>query len=84
MGTLFIRFETSCSSPNVNRQFILHDAIFVADKDDICFLSRMGSEDFGKVFKAVRLQHILNDKPSLSTIEADKIIPEGENLVLTI
>lgn len=48
-----------------------------ADKDDICFLSRMGSEDFGKVFKAVRLQHILNDKPSLSTIEADKIIPEG-------
>lgn len=42
-----------------------------------CFLDRADSEECVKVFKTIRLQHILNDKPSLSTIEADKIIPES-------
>lgn len=49
-----------------------------AGKNRPCFLSEEDSEDYVKVFKAVRLQHILNDKPSLSTIEADKIIPESK------
>lgn len=44
---------------------------------DSSFLSEEDSEEYFKVFKAVRLQHILNDKPSLTTIEADKIFPKS-------
>lgn len=38
-----------------------------------------GEEDdeYVKVFRAVRLQHVLNDKLSVATIEADKIIPKS-------
>ena len=52
-----------------------------AGKNSSCFLEEEGNEDHIRVFKAVRLQHILNDKPSLSTIEADKIIPESKFLL---
>lgn len=45
--------------------------------DGSFFLSKAHSDEYIRVFKAVRIQHILNDKPSLVTIEADKIIPDS-------
>jgi hypothetical protein len=56
-------------------------AVSVAGKNRSCFLEEEGTEEHIKVFRAVRLQHILNDKPSLSTIEMDKIIPESKFLI---
>lgn len=48
-----------------------------SDRNMPCFLGETDRDKYVKVFKAIRLQHILNDKPSLNTIEADRIISES-------
>ncbi|XP_064404214.1 germ cell-less protein-like 1 isoform X2 [Halichondria panicea] len=45
--------------------------------DDRCFLECPGKEEWGRVFRGVRVQHILNDVVSVRTVEGDKIIPDG-------
>lgn len=42
------------------------------------FLETESGRQFIPVFKAIRLQHILNDVVSVKTLEADGIIPESE------
>ena len=44
----------------------------------VSFLECEVGEPYVSVFRGVRLQHILNDVVSVRTIEADKIIPEGQ------
>lgn len=55
---------------------------FLGQKEGMCFLCQEENEEYAKVFKAIRLQHIMNDKPSLSTIETDRIIPDSKYNVL--
>ncbi len=42
------------------------------------FLDTEEGKVFIDVFKAIRLKHILNDKPSIVTIEEDGVIPKGK------
>ncbi len=49
-----------------------------AANDGRCFLECPGRGEWGRVFRGVRVQHILNDVVSVRTIEGDKIIPDGE------
>ena len=42
------------------------------------FLETDRGHKYEPVFKAIRIQHILNDVVSVKTLEADGIIPEGE------
>ena len=42
------------------------------------FLEREAGLPYVEVFRAIRLQHILNDITSIESIEADRIIPQSE------
>lgn len=45
--------------------------------DNQYFLECEQGQQYAAVFKAVRVQHILNDVVSVKTVEADRIIPES-------
>lgn len=56
--------------------------MIIIGADVPCFLDEVDNEEFAKVFRSVRLQHVMNDRPSMSTIETDRIIPEGQTICL--
>lgn len=45
------------------------------------FLETKIGREYIPVFKAIRVQHILNDAVSVKTLELNAIIPEGEAIM---
>lgn len=55
-------------------------AYCVGDTHQCSFLETENGRQFSPIFKAVRLQHIMNDVVSVRTLEADGIIPASKAL----
>ena len=53
-------------------------------EDGSYFLDTEDGKEYVELFKSIRLKHILNDQPSVTTIEEDSIIPQGENYCLFV
>ena len=55
------------------------DVHLATGKDGSFFLETEVGQHYVEVFKAIRLQHILNEVVSTGTLEVDRIIPESES-----
>ena len=54
----------------------------IGNEDDTCFLETERGEPYVEVFRAIRVQHILNDVVSVHTLETDMIIPKSESTAM--
>jgi len=52
---------------------------WLTGKDGSFFLETEVGQRYVEVFRAIRLQHILNEVVSTGTLEVDRIIPESES-----
>ena len=51
---------------------------------EVCFLKSEEGQQYCPVFRALRLQHIMNDIASIRLLEADHIIPHGTTSLVTV
>ena len=60
--------------------------IVLGTEDENCtyFLETERGEPYIEVFRAIRIQHILNDIVSVQTLESDKIVPKSERTAMLL
>lgn len=78
---IFIMYVPSSKHSEACRYLILYipaSTYIGAANEGLCFLECSEGWEWQKVFRGVRLQHILNDVVSVRTVEADMIIPQCE------